>query len=99
MSLEATPNDLARVEDNLVVCFFEGVIQIYSAGLLLLRSLSLKEPIYLLQNLYFEKLNATKGVAVVAGSELRIYDANCLYLVNSTKLDVSGIKSRMKLWR
>jgi hypothetical protein len=89
VNLEATPNDLARVEDNLFVSFFDGVIQIYSANLLLLRSMAIKENIYLMQNLYFEKLNATKGVAVVAGGELRIYDSNCMYLINSTRLDVS----------
>lgn len=87
VALEGTPNDIARVDDNIFLSFFDGLIRVFSSALVPIRSISTKENIHCISNLYIEKLGHSRGLAVVGNTTLRVYDTSGVALLSSSKVD------------
>lgn len=88
LSLDSTPNDIARVEDNIFISSNTGLIQIFSLGAVPLRSISLVENVQGIANLYLERLGTSKGIAVVGSGRLSVYNTTGVALIHSTTTDV-----------
>jgi hypothetical protein len=91
ISLDSTPNDIARVEDNIFISSNTGLIQIFSLTAVPLRSISLVENVQGIANLYLERLGTSKGIAVVGSGRLTVYNTTGVALINSTTTDVVRI--------
>lgn len=91
IALESSPNDIALVEENVFLSYFTGMVQVYSQQGLPLRSISLTENIQGMANLYMEKLGHSKGLVVVGGCKLNLYDTSGVALLSSTKIEVLSI--------
>lgn len=88
LSLDSTPNDIARVEDNIFVSSSTGLIQVFSLAAVPLRSISLVENVQGIANMYLERLGNSKGIAVVGSGRLSVYNTTGVALINSTTTDV-----------
>ena len=88
ISLDGTPNDITRIEDSIFVSFFDGVIQVFSNQIVPLRTISTKDNIQGISNLFLEKLGQSKGIAVVGGGKLKVYDTTGTALLSSTTTEV-----------
>ena len=86
--MESSANDIALVEENVFVSFNTGLVQVYSQQAVPLRSISLTDNIQGLANLYMEKLGLSKGIVVVGGGKLNLYDPSGVALLSSTKTEV-----------
>jgi hypothetical protein len=88
ISLDSTPNDISRVEDNIFISSNSGLIQIFSLAAVPLRSISLVENVQGIANLYLERLGTSKGIAVVGSGRLTVYNTTGVALIHSTTTDV-----------
>ena len=85
---------MLKIANSFFIGYYEGNIDVLTIkGQKKIRSINLPVELVAMENMYFQKLNESKGLIIaLKNKEIRIYDKKGVTILNVLKLDVSFLK-------